>query len=382
MGQGKTVVLVLLDLSAAFDTIDTDILCDRLNTNFGVGGSALGWIRSYLNDRTMSVNIDECESSKKDVKFGVPQGSILGPTLYSLYTSPIETILEKFGLSFHMYADDTQIYIPISDDNNSIDTLEKCIDEIKNWMTSNKLKLNEDKTEILKLQSKRSSFILQHDSLNVAGNKVSIPTHENIRNLGSYFDSHLSMETCVSNICKSCHFHLNNIRKIRNLLDVDATHVLVHAFVTSRLDYSNSLLCNIPKYLITRLQKVQNQAAKLVLNQNKYSSSTTALKDLHWLPIEKRIEFKIATITYKCLNELAPPYLSELLEQYVPSRNLRSSTKNLLICPRTKTVFENRAFSIAAPNIWNNLSTRTRNSESLNSFKKNLKTEYFRLCYD
>ena len=164
-------------------------------------------------------------------------------------------------------------------------------------------------------------------------------------------------------------------------MDVDATHVLVHAFVTSRLDYSNSLLYNIPKYLITRLQIVQNKAAKLVLNQNKYYSATTALKDLHWLPIEKRIEFKIATITYKCLNELAPPYLSELLEQYVPSRNLRSSTKNLLICPRTKTVFEDRAFSIAAPNIWNNLSTRTRNSESLDSFKKNLKTEFFRLYY-
>ena len=121
--------------------------------------------------------------------------------------------------------------------------------------------------------------------------------------------------------------------------------------------------------------------AKLVLNQNRYSSATTALKDLHWLPIERRIEFKIATITYKCLNELAPPYLSELLDQYVPSRNLRSSNKNILICPRTKTVFENRAFSVAAPNIWNNLSTKTRNAESLNSFKKNLKTEYFRLSY-
>ena len=95
MGQGKTVVLVLLDLSAAFDTIDKDILCDRLHTRFGVGGSALDWIKSYLDNRTMSVNIDECESSKKMVKYGVPQGSILGPTLYSLYTAPIENILEK-----------------------------------------------------------------------------------------------------------------------------------------------------------------------------------------------------------------------------------------------------------------------------------------------
>ena len=120
VGQGETVALVLLDLSAAFDTIDKTILIERLSSDFGIRGNALAWFRSYHNDRSMSVKINEVESSHRGVDFGVPQGSILGPILYQLYTAPLESIIKKYGLSFHIYADDTQIYISISNESNSI----------------------------------------------------------------------------------------------------------------------------------------------------------------------------------------------------------------------------------------------------------------------
>ena len=194
VGQGDTVALVLLDLSAAFDTIDKTILTERLSTDFGIRGNALAWFQSYLNNRTMSVKINDSESSHRSVDFGVPQGSILGPILYQLYTAPLESIIKKYGLSFHIYADDTQIYISLSNEPNSINTLEKCLEDIRNWMVVNKLKLNESKTEILKISPRRSRLDLEGKHLNIAGKEVSLPTADCIRNLGCFFDSHLTMK--------------------------------------------------------------------------------------------------------------------------------------------------------------------------------------------
>ena len=330
----------------------------------------------------MSVTIDNHFSKKKNVDFGVPQGSILGPILYLLYTAPLETIIEKHGLSYHMYADDTQIYVPMSDNNSSLSTLEKCLEEIKAWMACNKLKLNESKTEILKINSKKSKseFDIQH--LNVGDNVVNVPTGDSIRNLGAFFDSNMSMNTFVSKITQSCHFHLKNIGKIRDILDIDTTHMLTHAFITSRLDYCNSLLTGIPKYMIQRLQNIQNKAARLVLRKGKDVPTKAVLKELHWLPIEERINFKIATQTYKCLNDSAPQYLSTLVNKHVPARPLRSGSLNLLECPRTKTTYEEKAFSVTAPKVWNNLQPKTRSSQTLTIFKRNLKTELFKKAFD
>ena len=148
-------------------------------------------------------------------------------------------------------------------------------------MAFNKLKLNESKTEMLKISSKKSKFELQIDHLNVGGNMVPLPTANVIRNLGSFFHSHLTMDAFISKKCQSCHFHLKNIGKIRHMLDTDTTHLLMQAFITSRLDYCNSLLSGIPNYLIQRLQKVQNRAARLVLKKDKSVPSMSVLKELH-----------------------------------------------------------------------------------------------------
>ena len=301
--------------------------------------------------------------------------------MYQLYTAPLEAIINKYGLSFHIYADDTQIYISISNETNSIETLEMCLDEIKDWMVCNKLKLNESKTEILKISPKRSKSKLNVDHLNIAGKAVTLPTSDCIRNLGCYFDSHMTMEMNISKICQACHFHLRNIGKIRDCLDNDTTHLLVHSFITSRLDYCNSLLSGVPDYLIQRLQKIQNKAARLVLRKGKEVSTKSILKEFHWLPIQQRIVYKIALQIFKCLSNMAPAYLCELIKEYSPTRELRSSSLKLVTCPRTNSIFEERAFSIAGPKIWNNLSLKTRSSNSIGTFKKNLKTELFNKTY-
>ena len=144
----KSVILVLLDLSAAFDTVDHDRLLAVLNSRIGITGAALGWFESYLKGRTQHVAIKNVQSSMTKLKCGVPQGSVLGPVLFTTYLLPLGDILRKFGAQFHCYADDTQLYIPFSqNDNSCLGSIEECVSEIQIWMKANFLKLNAEKTE-------------------------------------------------------------------------------------------------------------------------------------------------------------------------------------------------------------------------------------------
>ena len=194
-------------------------------------------------------------------------------------------------------------------------------------MLHNKLKLNKDKTELLILSS---SFHPKPniDSLEVAGEMVNcLPK---ARNIGVLFDTSLLMIPRVDSICKTAFFHLHNIAKIRRFLTPNTTKTIVHVFVTSKVDYCNSLLYGLPRFLLQKLQQLLNCAARLVCHSRKFDHITPIMIELHWLPIEQRVHFKILLITVKTLNQLAPMYISNILSHYCPSRVLRSSNKNLL----------------------------------------------------
>ena len=224
----------------------------------------------------MSVSFDNNCSNPQLVNFGVPQGSVLGPILFTMYTSPLSDILNEFDFGFHLYADDTHIYLPLNIKSHApFEKVEIGRSKIKSWMTKNKLRLNENKTEVFfittrSLTEKQSTVL---DKLNFAGDCLSIPTNEVVRNLCFYFDSKLNMEHHVKKLCRACHYHLRNIGKIRNLIDAHTTHMLVHASITSRLDYCNSLLVGIPKFLKERLQKkIQNKADRLITRKGEDDS--------------------------------------------------------------------------------------------------------------
>ena len=155
--KGQPIILVLLDLSAPFDTDDHDILLSRLSSRFGICGKALKWFESYLSDRKQHVNINGSSSCSSKLSQGVPQGSALGPILYSLYTSPLADIANAHGLNINSYADDTQIYITFNSSCaniiHSISKIEACIQDIKNLMILNKLKMNNSKTDFIVMSS-------------------------------------------------------------------------------------------------------------------------------------------------------------------------------------------------------------------------------------
>ena len=160
--------------------------------------------------------------------------------------------------------------------------------------------------------------------------------------------------------------YIRRIAKIRKYLSEDSTAALVHAFITCRLDNGNPLLYGLPKYLIQRLQAVQNCAARIVSCKPRYARATPILRELHWLPVESRIIFKILLLVYKSLNNLAPAYINSLLKNYKPSCNLRSVDHGLLTVPRSNQ--RTYASSVAAPKLWHALPLDIRNSGSITRF--------------
>ncbi|XP_067237023.1 uncharacterized protein, partial [Chanodichthys erythropterus] len=297
------------------------------------------------------------------------------------YMLPLGEIIRKHGVSFHCYADDTQLYISLRpDETYKFTKLTECIADIKNWMTRNFLLLNSEKTDILIFGPKTSSRKNLEYSLTLDG--CSIKPSSSVRNLGVLFDTNLSFESHVSSICKTAFFHLKNISKLRHMLSMTNAEQLVHAFMTSRLDYCNALLGGCSARLLNRLQLVQNAAARVLTRTRKYDHISPVLSTLHWLPIKHRIDFKILLLTYKALNGLAPQYLSELLMHYSPSRLLRSQNSGQLIIPRiSKSTEGGRSFSYLAPKLWNNLPSIVREADTLCQFKSRLKTHLFALAY-
>jgi hypothetical protein len=378
-------ILVLLDLSAAFDTIDHSVLLNTLRTEIGVCGTALRWFASYLEDRHQSVKIGKAVSTQRPVPFGVPQGSVLGPQLFSVYTSPLHHIIETSGMAFHLYADDTQLYLAFSPKNsvstaNVLQIIEECTINISTWMRSHYLKLNSDKTELL-VVTKPSLRNHQMTCLNICGNCIEVS--DCVRNLGVHFDTTFKMDSHIRKICKRAYYQIHLIHKVRKSITEDAARTLMQANVTSLLDYCNSLLIGLPQSLLNLLQRVQNCAARVVKCVPKTSHITPILKELHWLPVRFRVEYKVILMTYKALNGLAPPYISDLLQPYRPVRTLRSMNDNLLSSiPYQCKSYGGRSFAVMAPSLWNALPSHMRHMTSVPTFKKCLKTYLFEIAFN
>ena len=376
----RAVILVLLDLSAAFDTIDHNILLRRLKNVFGIDGVVLQWFKSYISDRTQTVSIEGADSSSTPLRFGVPQGSVLGPVLFSMYTTPLARVIENHGFQYHFYADDTQLYLSFNPKyplelEDSIKSVENCIISIHKWMSANFLKLNEDKTEILIITSKHFKRYISDVSFSL-GNSIVTPG-EKAKNIGIIVDDQFNLKSHIGNICKSSCYQLRCIGAIRKHLTRDACLTLIHSFITSKIDYCNSLYFGLPEYQLKRLQSIINSAARIVSLLPKSCHITPVLRNLHWLPIHKRIEYKILLLVYKCLHGLAPAYLSQLISLHNPPRILRSSSTLSLSSIRTNTTYGCRAFSSSAPMLWNSLPVSLQTAPSLSLFKVHLKTHLF-----
>ena len=240
--SGHLAVLLLLDLSSAFDTVDHDILLCRLGSSFGLCETALTWCRSYLSGRSQIVTVGNNSGSVVNLLHGVPQGSVLGPLFFILYTAPIFSIIEDHGFSGHAYADDTQCYdhclpaqLPAV-----VGRLQNCFDDLSSWMASNRLKLNASKSGVIFFGSRHRLSAIEIDTVTLGG--VPIKVASSVRNLGVTLDSELSFSDHAAHLTATCRNQLRQLWQIRPFLSNSAAEIVVHAFVTSRLDFCNAIL--------------------------------------------------------------------------------------------------------------------------------------------
>ncbi len=377
--SGEHTVLVLLDLSSAFDTVDHSILINRLHNLVGLSGSVLKWFSSYLSERSFSVSANHIMSDTTGLSCGVPQGSVLGPVLFLLYLLPLGQLICQFeDISYHLYADDIQLYCSFKPTElRKLSSLINCLTSVQQWLSNNYLQLNSDKTETLIIAPDNSIPQIKQ-CIGALGSSV-LPK---IRNLGVTFDTAMSLEHHSKLLTKNCFFQLRNISKLRTLVSKAELEMVIHAFISSRLDYCNSHFTCFNKKELDRLQAVQNSAARLLTRTNKRAHITPILASLHWLPVHFRIHFKILVLTFRALQGQAPSYLSDFIQLYIPTRSLRSSDQHLLAIPRThfKTRGD-RSFPSVAPRLWNALPHSLRCLTCVDTFKKHLKIFLFKQAF-
>jgi len=213
--------------------------------------------------------------------------------------------------------------------------------------------------------------------------KVTIKAAKKAKNLGVIWDNEGKLNYQVNNLCKIGFYHVRNLAAIRKSLDLKTAKIAAAAFTTSSLDYCNALLHGLPKNQIHRIQLVQNAAARVVMGLKKHDHITHARKELHWLPVEARLKFKIITLTWKALNNMGPTYLKNILKVKKGRTGLRSGRSMVLEVPKTKLVScGDRAFCKTAPVLWNNLTNELKNTEKLATFKSRLKTKLFKEYYE
>ena len=381
LDKQQEAVLILLDMTAAFDTVDHQILLSRLNNRFGVTGVALNWFSFYLSGREQRVLIQGTSSDPSPLLWGVPQGSVVGPVLFICYTTPVQDLIHAHGFSTMIYADDTQLYISMKSSNRDqmMGKLDTCLKEVRSWMGCNHLVLNDNKMEVLHVASQFRPC-QELSPINIDSGQVTSST--SVRDLGVIIDKNLNMSRHINIVCRNASLALRRIGKIRSFLNKTTTETLIHAFVSSLLDNCNSLLYGIPDKDLSKLQRIQNSAARLIARSKKQNHITPILQELHWLPVNARIQYKVLLLTFNAVHGLSPHYISELITPYTPTRSLRSSSQLLLQVPpyRTKT-YGKRTFAFSAPTLWNSLPATLRSQINPDLFKSHLKTHLFTKSY-
>ena len=378
----QNAALIMLDLSSAFDTVDHQMLIDRLERDFGICDEALELIRSYLYERTFSVSIDDKASSSHELSYGVPQGSILGPVFYSMYTKRIEEIVQHHGFKVHIYADDCTVYFPFEDNDEQTAKIQlsECISDIQKWMRNSYLKLNAEKTSLMVFRPdkciKTKTFSLVSECNEIFGVETS-------KLLGVMLGTSLNFTEFTNKKIQTCNFHLRNLKAVKNSMPQSTRILLVTSSICSTLDYCNSLLISSPKYLTDRLQKILNNAVRYIFDVRKRDHISPYLCKLHILPVIYRIKFKVSSIAFKVTRGTAPEYLDKVKMFIPPSdRPLRDG------CGRDKWMFESTleiqkssAFIPKMITTWNALPWELRQLEHLDAFKSQLKTFYFKQAF-
>ena len=374
--EKSATVVMMLDLSAAFDTVDHDLLLNILMREIGLRGTVLTWFESFLKGRSQRIRLGSTVSDEIVIKFGVPQGSVLGPVLFNLYIRSIYRFVQGLNFTVFGYADDHQIlkkFKPINQGVTLLSQLKECFTGVKAWMRRYYLAMNDSKTQIIIFGPTSVLKDITVCGVNI-GCDTTIRFVNTVKNLGIYMDAGLTMKDHVKELKRKCFLTLRNLNKIRFLLTTSQLKTIVNSLVVSCLDYCNALFSGISQQLMHQLQLIQNACAKAITRKYKHDHMEDDLAKLHWLNVRKRVVFKICLLSYKAVNGLAPAYLKEMFNYSHYGHTVR-----LMVPYRSAKGYGDRSFSVIGPRFFNALPDSVKQSLSVDSFKSCLKTYLFTL---
>ena len=375
-------VLLLLDLSAAFDTVDQKKLLKILRYEIGLSGTVYKWFESFITGRTQRVKINNEYSEEVELTYGLAQGSVLGPPLFNIYVRSLYPYIQALRYSIEGFADDHQLFksfLPIFQTEVLGYGIDECLKAVAAWMNEFFLKLNQSKTKILVLGP---PSVLE--SIDIRGTFIDhscVRFVNSAKNLGVWLDENLDFGTHVRKVVASSFMIIRAIAKIKSFLPQEQLCTVLCSLVLSKLDYCNALYYGIDKSELRLLQSAQNAAIRLIKGGHKYDrvSLTPIYKELHWLKIEERVIFKICLIVHKCVWDRGPESYKSLIKLSNP-RTMK------LVEKRFATEYGKRSFSCSGPKLWNCLPLLIRKEQDTEEFKKKLKSlliteadEFYRL---
>ena len=371
--EKERVAACFLDISKCFDCIDYDFLMNKLE-KYGILDVELKWFNNYVTNRKQMVQCQGKISKLSNLTIGIPQGSALGPTLFLIFINDISQYV--LNGSCNIFADDVVIYVTGKDVTEVNSKLQENLNQINQWYTNNRLRINNDKTKVMLLKSKSCS------ELNIVVEGKKLEQVNVIKYLGLTIDDRLKWNSHVNNLCKSVAFKVHFLAKLRKYVNSSVLNVLYKSVIQPRLDYACSVWANCPHAYKKKLIRIQKRAARIVTGNFDYEKScgTDIMKNLKWPSLGQRRDYFLATLMYRCINGTAPTRLCNEIEMYFDRHdfNTRNADTLNVIIPKPNLESFKQSFKFAGAITWNDLPDELQNAISLDSFKYNYKKLFFK----
>ena len=376
INEGKLVGCAMIDFRKAFDLVDHQLLLNKLHI-YKFSDMSLSWFKSYLDNRTQQVVVNNSSSVSGNVMCGVPQGSILGPLLFLLFINDLPLSLQNLPIWVDLYADDTTLYGTALDKSSLEINLQKALDSVHTWCLENGMLLNTEKTKLMLIASRQKRNSLIDSDLNLTYNNLDLKNSTNEKILGVHVDQNFVWNNHFQHVSKKISTYLWLLSQIRAYLPVQHRLLYYNAYIKSHIEYCCIVWGNSCNFNTYRIEKLQRRACKLILGKD-YSTLDAARAELNILSFEETIFMHKAKVMYKIAHNTAPVYLTDLFRMRGNGSNLNDSQLNLrstsngnFIIPKPKINLFKNSFSYSGALVWNSIPISIKNSSTIESFTNN-----------